>query len=234
MVKIHSSNLIFAFKNPSLLEEALTHSTFALENPSPYPLGNERLEFLGDAVLGLCTSVILMELFPHEDEGVLTKARSSLVNKKSLSLIAREIGLGDVLLLGKGEERTGGREKDSILGDAVEALIGAVFLDRGFEGTLTILRGVLSRPLMGLEKGKTRLDAKSMLQIKAQEIHRQSPVYTLVRESGPAHSKTFLTRVKIKGRVVGEGTGKSKKESQQRAAEMALERILRHRPPRRQ
>ncbi len=224
---------LFEFKNPKLLEEALTHSTYAIEHPSAFPGGNERLEFLGDAVLELITSLILMEYFPEDDEGTLTKYRAQLVNRKHLSMIAREIGLGDRLLLGWGEERTGGREKETILADALEALIGAMFLDRGLDETMKNLRSLLFRPLENLKKGKTELDAKSVLQEKVQTLYGKSPQYSLVRESGPAHNKVFITRVKIMGKVLGEGSGRSKKESQQRAAERALENILSNKPIRR-
>jgi len=220
------NNSIFEFRNPGLLEEALTHTTFVEENSGSSCRSNERLEFLGDAVLGLVASLILMEVFPEEDEGVLTKFRAHLVNKTQLALIARELGLGERLRLGKGEEKTGGREKETILADALEAVIGAMFLDRGLEDSIKSIRELLSRPLSELKKGKTRLDAKSLLQEKAQAFYGQAPVYKLVKEYGPAHSKSFLTRVKIGRKIVGEGTGRSKKESQQRAAEMALEIIL--------
>ena len=217
---------IFDFRNPDLLEEALTHSTFVEENAGLSCRSNERLEFLGDAVLGLITSMILMEIFPEEDEGVLTKFRAHLVNRTQLAMIARELGLGERLRLGKGEEKTGGRDKETILADTLEALIGAMFIDRGLEDSIESIRELLSRPISELKKGKTKLDAKSLLQEKAQALYGVVPDYKLVREYGPPHRKSFLTRVKIGRKIMGEGTGRSKKESQQRAAEMALENIL--------
>jgi len=217
---------IFDFRNPDLLEEALTHSTFVEENAGLSCRSNERLEFLGDAVLGLITSMILMEIFPEEDEGVLTKFRAHLVNRTQLAMIARELGLGERLRLGKGEEKTGGRDKETILADTLEALIGAMFIDRGLEDSIESIRELLSRPISELKKGKTKLDAKSLLQEKAQALYGVVPDYKLVREYGPPHRKSFLARVKIGRKIMGEGTGRSKKESQQRAAEMALENIL--------
>jgi len=222
--------LAYRFQNPHLLRQALVHRSYAHENPEEQRGDNERLEFLGDAVLGLTISHMLLERFPDADEGTLSRMRASLVNEEQLARIAGELGLGDLLLLGKGEELSGGRSKPSILADAVEALLGAVYLDGGLEPAFGVIRRFFRAKLAQAEAQDDPLkrldkDFKTQLQEVTQARMRLVPVYDVEREEGPDHDKTFYVTLSLAGQVMARGVGKSKKAAEQAAAREALMRL---------
>ncbi len=214
--------LNYSFKNQELLSEAFRHPSYVYEKDDPGVSDNQRLEFLGDAVINLAISHLLMESFPEMKEGDLSKYRASLVSESGLHFIARELELGDYLLLGKGEERTNGRKKPSILTDALEALIGAIYLDSGFTDALRVIEGIFSPLLNRIGLDGSINDFKTELQEYSQEAFQATPEYRLEKETGPDHNKTFYVAVYLKGNVLGRGEGKSKKEAEQRAAKEAL------------
>ena len=214
--------LDYSFKNQELLSQAFRHPSYVYEKDDPGVSDNQRLEFLGDAVINLAISDLLMESFPEMKEGDLSKHRASLVSESGLHFIARELELGDYLLLGKGEERTNGRKKPSILTDALEALIGAIYLDSGFTDALRVIEGIFSPLLNRIGLGGSINDFKTELQEYSQEAFQSTPEYRLEKETGPDHNKTFYVAVYLKGNVLGRGEGKSKKEAEQRAAKEAL------------
>jgi ribonuclease-3 len=214
--------LNYSFKNEELLSQAFRHPSYVYEKDDPGVSDNQRLEFLGDAVINLAISHLLMESFPEMKEGDLSKYRASLVSESGLHFIARELELGHYLLLGKGEERTNGRKKPSILTDALEALIGAIYLDGGFTDVLRVIEGIFSPLLNRIGLGGSINDFKTELQEYSQEAFQSTPEYRLEKETGPDHNKTFYVAVYLKGNVLGRGEGKSKKEAEQRAAKEAL------------
>ena len=217
-----SQKLGYTFKQPELLIEAFRHSSYVNELSDSDLRDNERLEFLGDAVLDLAISDILMELFQDSKEGDLSKYRATVVNEKGLCGIARELELGEYLMLGRGEEMSLGREKTSILANTMEALLGALYLDAGFDRTREIVHKLFS-PLLGkIDVGRVPNDYKSQLQEYTQGVYKTRPEYVLVEESGPAHDKTFRVALRLDGKVVAEAKGKSKKEAEQKAAKEAL------------
>ena len=221
----------YKFNDPSFLECALTHRSFANENPDLMVQDNERFEFLGDAVLTLCITDMLMKKFPECTEGDLSKIRSSIVNERPLAGIARELRIGDYLLLGKGEDISGGRSKSSLLANALEAIIAAVYCDKGFAGAFDFI-GKRFHPL--LETGVANVlyrDYKTSLQETTQNLFRVIPRYSVIREFGPDHDKVFQVRVSIGDVVSTAGLGRNKKEAEQRAARKALEAIDRLTPP---
>lgn len=204
----------------SLFHIALTHRSYANEKNIPLLESNERLEFLGDAVLGLLIGELLMKKFPQSQEGELSKLRSLVVNEKSLASLARVIDLGKFLYLGKGEISTQGREKDSILADAYEAIIAAIYLATGLEETRTFVTTSFSQVLD--QAHQESKDYKTLLQEYAQKKLKQSPSYLLINSLGPDHEKVFETEVRVLNAIRGRGTGRSKKESEQNAAKEAL------------
>ncbi|MBE6825640.1 MAG: ribonuclease III [Ruminococcus sp.] len=210
----------YTFHNKDLIHEALSHSSYANEKKKQRR-SNERLEFLGDSVLSIVVSQYLFEHYPNLPEGELTKIRAALVCEKSLHRFAMQISLGDYLLLGKGEAHTGGRERPSILADAFEAVIAAIYLDAGLEAARThILRFI---PTNLTEKRSLLFgDYKTALQEVIQKNPEEKVEYKLIEESGPDHSKTFVVDVCLNSNVIGKGTGKSKKEAEQMAAREAL------------
>lgn len=212
------------FNDQSLLKSALMHSSYTNEKHLPKNQCNERLEFLGDAVLELVSSEFLF--FEHEDlpEGQLTKLRASMVCEPSLAFCAREVDLGSYLLLGKGEEVTGGRGRDSVTSDALEALIGAIYLDGGFASAKEF---VLNHVLNDLEHKKLFYDSKTILQEIVQANFAEEISYHLIREEGPDHNKSFYTEVHIGEKCYGEGNGRSKKASEQDAAYQAILKLHR-------
>jgi ribonuclease III len=212
----------YDFTMPELLAEALRHASYVNEAGIAQLSDNERLEFLGDAVLGLAVSDILMNMFREAREGHLSKWRASVVNERVLSELAGELDLGSYLLLGKGEELSGGREKPSILADTFEALLGAVYLDGGFAAAKTIVEKLLMHNIEELEGIGQVEDFKSLLQEFTQETYKTRPDYLLIGDRGPAHDKIFKVALQIQGRVVAEGEGKSKKEAEQKAAREAF------------
>jgi ribonuclease-3 len=211
------------FHDDSLLERALTHKSYANENRVPYH--NERMEFLGDAVLSLVVSKYLMTACPDSTEGDLSRFRAAVVSESALATISREIGLGEYLLLGKGEDQTGGRNKDSLLADCLEALIASVYLDAGIDAAEAFVIRVFEAVIRKTCTSIGPLDYKTALQELCQERLKQLPEYRIVSETGPDHQKQFKIEVWIKGQFSGRGMGKSKKEAEQRAAGDALENL---------
>lgn len=208
----------YTFHDESLLQTALTHSSFANEMGGKMPF-NERLEFLGDSVLGMITAEYLYKTHPEMPEGQLTKLRASLVCEKSLHKFAQSIKLGEFMNLGKGEVNTGGRQRPSILADAFESLIAAIYLDAGFEEAKKFVLGFISQA--AIEEPDIS-DYKSALQEIVQKNHGEILEYFMVGESGPDHNKTFLVEVRLNSNVIGSGEGHSKKQAEQMAAKQAL------------
>jgi ribonuclease-3 len=206
------------FKNKKLLRQALTHKSYA--HMSGIKEDNERLEFLGDSVLNLVISEYLYHRYPAYDEGKLTKVKSSLVNRKSLLLWAKRLSLGDYLLVSEEEEAAGGRQRASLLSNALEAIIGAVYQDQDWEKAKKFIMGQISTL-----KGIRKVDYKSRLQEFIQKRYRILPEYKVKTESGPAHKKFFEIEVKVKSRIFGRGAGWSKKTAEQEAAKKALRKI---------
>jgi len=220
--------LEYRFQDIALLDTALTHRSYVHENPLETLQDNERLEFLGDAVLQLCISDLLIKNFPDYKEGKLSQLRASIVNEQPLAEIAKSFRLGEFLLLGKGEETSGGRNKPSLLANTFEALMAAIYLDGGLEKTAAWTRNLFSRMIEG--GYRTYRDYKTTVQQISQHHFRETPRYTLIREYGPDHEKTFEIQISIADRFTTTGTGKNKKEAEQRAAEKAI-RILETLPP---
>ncbi|MBN2033494.1 MAG: ribonuclease III [Deltaproteobacteria bacterium] len=218
--------LDYDFTSPEFLVEALRHASYVNEAGTAEIRDNERLEFLGDAVLSLAVSDILMDAFPEAKEGQLSKWRASLVNERVLFGLARDLDLGSYLLLGKGEELSGGRKKPSILADALESLLGAVYLDGGFGAAKETIKKLLVQSIRDLEEIGQVEDFKSLLQELTQETYKSRPEYFLIGDSGPAHDKKFKVSLQIQGKIVAEGEGKSKKEAEQRAAKEAFSCLI--------
>jgi ribonuclease III len=210
------------FKDNSLLNLALTHSSFVHEKRLKVSESNERLEFLGDSVLNFCIAEMLVKTFPEEPEGALSKRLAALVNQKILSRLAADLGLGEALRLGKGEEKTGGRTKESIMGDAFEALVGAIYLDQGIEMVRGFLNKVFESLIPESKHIEVSQDYKTKLQEYAQRLIKKSPKYVLENTHGPDHSKTFEVRLEFAGEILGHGKGRSKREAEQDAARQAL------------
>jgi len=215
------SRLGYKFRNSLLLAEAMTHPSLAYESQRPH-FDNQRLEFLGDAVLQLILTEDLYRMFPDVPEGKLTKLRSRLVSRRALARFALQIDLGSYVLLGKGEEATGGRRRVSTLADGFEALIGAVYLDIGYEGTRSLVLRLFQREIEALAGSPEERNPKGELQECLQAIHPQAPAYRMLAESGPDHRKVFQAEVSWRGLVLATGKGKSKKEAEARAASEAL------------
>ena len=211
----------YRFNNVNLLKTAMTHSSYA--NSGKVKLNsNERLEFLGDAVLELLSSEYLFEHYPHHPEGELTKMRASLVSEAPLAQVAKNLHLGDYILLGKGEESSGGRERASITSDAVEALLGAIYLDGGMEDARKF---VLKHITIDVDETKLFYDSKTVLQEIVQKYKLGELQYVIVNETGPDHDKRYEADCMIGKKVVGSGSGKTKKEAQQQAAFMAIKKL---------
>lgn len=212
----------YSFKSKPLLKRALTHKSYSNEHKLEVDSHNERLEFLGDAVLELCISDLLMNAYPDVQEGELSKIRAAIVNENQLSDIARRLKLGDFLYLGKGEVQTGGRDKSSILSDALEAMLGAVYMDRGFPAAYKVIRSLFTTLV---ESGQTTgfiKDYKTRLQEVSQGRFKAIPKYRLVSEAGPDHQKTFCVDLFIGDELYGKGEGSNKKSAEQAAARDAL------------
>ena len=215
--------LNYSFREPALLEEALNHSSYANEHRSAGLRSNQRLEFLGDSVLGFVTAEFLFRQHPDAPEGDLTRIRAALVCEQSLYEVARKLGLGQYLKLGRGEEAGGGRERISILADATEAVFAAVYLDGGIqEATALIHRCLLDAEREEVVEERRR-DYKTALQELVQRQADQVLTYHMIGEAGPDHDKTFQAEVRLNGASVGTGSGHSKKEAEQAAARAALE-----------
>jgi len=214
-----------SFNDLSHLEQALIHSSYLNENPSFAPTSNERLEFLGDAVLGLVIAEKLYLSFPQFSEGEMTRARAALVRRDTLARVARVISLGDFLYLGKGEEASGGRHKASNLAAALEAVIAAIFLDRGLATAKEIILRLFNEEIERAVSQGAGVDYKSQLQELVQAKQQPPPVYELVEAVGPAHDRWFTVEVKISDTVLGKGSGRSKKMAETEAAYSALQRL---------
>lgn len=208
----------YEFKEKRLIMEALTHSSFSNEQKINKFKNYERLEFLGDAVLELLSSRFFFEAYPDMSEGQMTRLRSSMVCEPALAFCARDISLGDYILLGKGEEATGGRKRDSIISDVMEAVIGAIYLDGGIEEADRFVKKYI---LSDLENKQLFYDSKTILQERVQKEGR-SLSYNLVSESGPDHDKIFVVEAVIDGKVTGKGQGRNKKTAEQQAAYQVL------------
>ena len=224
MIKDLETAIGYRFHHISLLQNALTHSSYANERWHNSLLSNERLEFLGDSVLGMLVAEFLFHSFPNRPEGELTRMRADMVCETTLANAANVIGIGEHLLLGHGEERFGGRNRNSILADAMESVIAAAFLDGGIAAAKGIVeKFVLTEvPVHKLHNA----DYKTALQELVQQKRNQTIVYTLAGESGPDHDKQFTVEVSLNGTVVGKGTGTSKKRAEQAAACAAMEQLF--------
>jgi len=214
----------YTFRNKALLENALTHSSYANENRERHLPDNERLEFLGDSILGFVVAEYLYRNFPDKPEGELTRIRADLVCERNLAEAAATIELGSYLLLGHGEEQGGGRKRDSIVSDAMESVIAASFMDGGFAAAKEIIDRLI---LSNIPKGRPRnFDYKTAFQELVQRKKDQQIHYELTGESGPDHDKHFEVEVLLNGKAVGHGVGSSKKRSEQAAAEAAIEALF--------
>jgi len=214
----------YRFKKPELLKAALTHSSYANENKKSGIVSNERLEFLGDSVLGMTVAALIYKEKPKMPEGQMTRLRAELVCEKSLAALAVTFGLGECLLFGRGEEKGGGRERPSILADSVEAVLAAIYLDGGFAPVTRLVKKHLAPRIDRADAENT--DFKTALQEVIQEKPGQTINYQIIDESGPDHMKLFTVEVKLNGSTIGCGIGKSKKEAEQTAAKSALGELL--------
>ena len=224
MIKDLETAIGYRFENIQLLHNALTHSSYANERWHNSLLSNERLEFLGDSVLGMLVAEYLYHSFPDRPEGDLTRMRADMVCEKTLAAAANRIGLGEHLLLGHGEERFGGRSRESILADAMESVIAACFLDGGIAAALKVVQQfiLVEVPVTKLHNA----DYKTALQELVQQKKNQVLSYALVGQSGPDHDKQFDVEVSLNGTVVGSGSGRSKKKAEQDAARSAIEKLF--------
>ncbi|MBZ4683029.1 MAG: ribonuclease [Fusobacteriaceae bacterium] len=216
----------YYFKNQTLLKKALIHRSYGNENWDYKNINNERLELLGDAVLDLIVTEYLYLNFSDSNEGELAKLKSMIVSEPVLAEISSEIGLGDFLLLSKGEELTGGRERESILGDAFEALLGAIYLDSDFNSAKEFALRYLEYRILHINENEELIDYKTILQEYAQRVYKIIPTYEVIKEIGPDHKKSFEIGVKISEQIfVGIGKGKNKKTAEQHAAKNACKKM---------
>ena len=223
MIKDLEAAIDYRFKDISLLQNALTHSSYANERWHNSLMSNERLEFLGDSVLGMLVADHLYRSFPDRPEGELTRMRADMVCESALAAVAESLDLGDYLLLGKGEEQGGGRTRGSILADAVESVLAACYLDGGMEAAKAFVSRFI---LVNVPVAKLKnADYKTALQELVQQKKNQVITYKLVGESGPDHDKVFTVELSLNGEVVGTGTGSSKKRAEQDAARCAMEKL---------
>jgi ribonuclease-3 len=218
-------SLGISFRQESLLEQAFIHSSYLNENPGFAWPSNERLEFLGDAILNFIVAGKLYEEFPEFSEGELTEVRASLVCRDALAELASSLNLGDWLLLGRGEEATGGRAKASNLANAMEALIGVLYLDQGLAKTRRFILKQLKLEVEKIKAGKNPPNYKALVQELIQGQKRPTPVYRLVEATGPDHDKQFTAEILVEGEVLGRGIGKSKKVAENQAAKAAWEKL---------
>ncbi|MFL5364705.1 MAG: ribonuclease III [Myxococcales bacterium] len=218
---------------PDIALQALRHGSYVHERRlAGEVLGsNERLEFLGDSVLGLAVAVRCFERFPDAPEGDLTRIRASLVNSDALAHVSREIDLGSLLLLGRGEERSGGREKQSLLADALEAVVAAVYLSCGLDSAVALIDRLFATLFDAAASGTLARDYKTELQERLQGLHRGAPAYNVLDAPGPQHARIFEVEVTSSGVALGRGSGRTKKEAEQAAARVALDAELPDAPP---
>jgi len=224
MISALQKALGILFNNPALLEQALVHSSYANENPA-LAASNERLEFLGDAILGLIIAQELYRRLPRSGEGEMTELRSWLVRRDALSRLAQAVNLGSYLYLGKGEEASGGRSKPANLADALEAVIAAIFLDRGFNETRDFILKLMGKELDTAISQGVKADYKSQLQELIQARHQPAPTYQVIEAMGPDHDRRFTVVVRMGDTTLGRGEGKSKKAAEEDAARSALEHL---------
>ncbi|MGE8204115.1 ribonuclease III [Heyndrickxia sp. NPDC080065] len=222
--KLFQEEIGIHFKQVKLLKQAFTHSSYVNEHRKKPHADNERLEFLGDAVLELTVSQFLYNKYPTMSEGKLTKLRAAIVCEPSLVTFANDLKFGDLVLLGKGEELTGGRTRPALLADVFEAFIGALFLDQGLETVISVLEKVVF-PKINAGAFSHVMDYKSQLQEFIQKDASGALEYTVLQERGPAHNREFVSRVTLNGAELGMGTGRSKKEAEQHAAQVALSKL---------
>lgn len=215
-------------KNLELLEEALTHPSYCAEHPHLNRRSNQHLEFLGDSVLGLIVTHHLYMRYPDLPEGELARIKAAVVSEQVLAQVAEKLGLGEFLLLGRGEERAGGRGRPSTLADAFEAIVGAIFIERGLKATAEAIIPLLSEHIELIRSEHIVLDYKSRLQELTQQHFRSVPKYMVVSERGPDHMKTFVVAVCVGRKRIATGAGRSKKEAEQAAARVALEKLTQH------
>lgn len=213
------------FADASLLQQAVVHKSYLNEMKVAGLRDNERLEFLGDAVLDLIISEDLIDRYPSTPEGDLSKMKARVVSEPALAEIARRIGLGKYLRLGRGEEMTQGREKPSLLADALEAILAAVYLDGGLAQARSVIHRIYGSDMEAFLETEIMIDYKTRLQEFCQREYDTLPVYTVIDETGPDHQKTFEVQLSVGGDVLGKGKGRSKKEAEQQAAREALERL---------
>lgn len=216
------ARVLLDFSDKQLALAAITHKSYCNEHKDEPCVDNERLEFLGDAVVNLAIAHRLMERFPRAAEGELTKLRALIVNEEGLARVARRLGLGELLLLGRGEELTGGRDKPSVLADALEAVAGAIFLGQGMPATMAFVDRFFGEALAGAAEGRQGQDYKSILHEDAQGRLGAAPRYRVVSETGPDHEKVFEVEVSIGAGTYARSTGRSKKEAEQAAARETL------------
>ena len=221
-IKVLEKLIGYRFRNKALLNRALTHKSYANERYKSQFGDNERLEFLGDAVLGMVTSKILYDTYPDYDEGILTRYKSQLVSGVTLARIAKELRIGEFILLGKGEEKSGGRRHVSSLLCALEALIGAIYLDTDLKSAFRFIERVFKREFQLVQEGKGLEDYKSLLQQVVLKKFKTIPVYKVISEIGPDHKKHFIIEALILGKRYGIGSGPNKKTSEQASAKEAL------------
>lgn len=212
------------FKNKQLLAESLTHRSYLNEHPES-KTSNERLEFLGDSVLSLLTSTRLFHDFPDFPEGQLTNLRSNLVRARTLADISKDLGLGEYLLLSRGEEKSGGRANESLLANLFEAVLGAIYLDQGLDKANDFLENHLFSKIPTISAKTAIFDYKSLLQEVTQNKAQVSPIYKVLSEIGPDHNKTFVIGVYLRGEKLAEGQGHSKQEGEQKAASLAIKKL---------
>ena len=225
IVKKVQQELGIDFDDSELLIRALTHKSYANERREENLKDNERLEFLGDAVLDLVVNQYLFLEYPNHPEGELAQIRSVVVSAPTLAEKSREIDLGDYLLLGKGEEATGGRKRDSILADAFEAVIGSIYLDQGLEAARDFILDLLITNIENVEQGDHIQDYKTLLQELLQKNSNHRPQYEVISEQGPDHNKSFTVQVTFKDEILGVGSGSSKKRAQQSSAKEAINKL---------
>lgn len=225
LLSLLEKDLGYCFHDLLLFKQALSHKSYINEKKLKELDHNERLEFLGDAVLELGISDLLMHHFPESREGEMSKLRASIVNETALSEVARQLNLGKYIFLGRGEEQCDGREKNSLLADALEAVLGAIYLDSGFNSIFLIIKKLFMPVISRATREDINRDYKTKLQEEVQNLFKMTPQYRLVNEIGPDHDKTFEIHLYISGKKVGSGLGKSKKQAEQSAAQDALDHL---------
>ncbi len=223
--RLLQDDLGYAFADDALLLEALCHKSYSNERPGKNVACNERLEFLGDAVLDLVVSRYLFHRYPEAREGEMTRIRAEVVNEKGLARVARRLQLGRFLLLGRGEERSGGRDKDSLLANALEALLGAVFCDGGFEPARGLIETLLAEVISEAAQRRQGIDHKTRLQEITQARHGRVPEYVLLGEEGPVHQREYTVEVRLADSPLGRGFGSTKKKAEQKAALAAIKNL---------